>query len=179
MSVSYTARHWFYHGTKYRNFHRFFPVYFDCKSQNISGFCFMPAEKMLCCSEDEKFFSRSFPSWVGMKAWYCNLAGIVTASSNLALSNSVAKVWFSLLLRKISVSLQLLFAYWNKAWGVNMWYFGEYFKLERAACLFIFGPMPSHASLPSLCTIKVPFCWDTKIFFMGLEISKAPLIFKM
>ena len=29
------------------------------------------------------------------------------------------------------------------------------------------------------CTMEVPFCWDTEIFFMGLEIFKAILILQM
>ena len=47
------------------------------------GFCFLTVENMSCCSEDENFLSRSFPSWAWMKAWYCHVPGIVTSSSNL------------------------------------------------------------------------------------------------
>lgn len=95
-----------------------------------------------------KLFIWSFLSRVGMKAWYCSLPVIVIAWSNRPFRISVAEVWLLLLLKKISVSLQLPFAHWNTARWVSMWFFVEHCKREWGASLFIFTPMPSHASLP-------------------------------
>ena len=117
-----------------------------------------------------------------MKARYCNVPGIVTALSNLSFSNSVANVWFSLLLKKNSVSLQLLLAHCNKAWGVSMWCFEELCKLKHAGRFFIFAPMRSHAPLPWIhmnCTMEISFCKDIEIIFMGLGTSEATLILKL
>ena len=54
-----------------------------------------------------------------MKAWHSSVPGIVTAWSNSPFRILVAMALLSLLLNKISVSLQLLFAHWNKAYSVN------------------------------------------------------------